>query len=224
MEMSLRKYRERPVSRLEGLSDAVFALAATLLVVSLDVPSDFDALVGQLYGFGAFSITFAALIAIWTIHNAFFRRYGLSDRWTVFLNSVLLFVVLFFVYPLKFLTESFLTGVVGLGDFGTSITEYQQLALLFMLYSAGFTAVFLTISLMYLRAWRAREALALEPDEAWEARNYFGHYLLFALTGLVSIAIAASGLGLRFGLPGLIYFLLGPAGYLHGVWQEKRKP
>ena len=33
-------------------------------------------------------------------------------RWTVFLNAVLLFVVLFYVYPLRFLTTA-LVGELG---------------------------------------------------------------------------------------------------------------
>ena len=32
-----------------------------------------------------------------------FRRYGLHDGYTRFMNSLLLFVMLFYVYPLKFL-------------------------------------------------------------------------------------------------------------------------
>ena len=35
----------REVSRIEGFSDAVFGFALTLLVVSLEVPDNFDALV-----------------------------------------------------------------------------------------------------------------------------------------------------------------------------------
>lgn len=222
--MNLGKYRERPVSRLEGLSDAVFALAATLLVVSLDTPRDFGALLGQLYGFGAFAITFAALITLWTIHNAFFRRYGLADGWTVLLNSVLLFVVLFYVYPLKYLTEGLFVGVLGVSGFTSPIADHRDLAILFMLYSAGFFAIFLTISLMYLHAWRARHALGLDALEAWEAKYLCGHYLLFALTAVLSVGIAYSGRGVAFGLPGLIYLVLGPACYLHGIWREKQKP
>ena len=73
--------------------------------------------------------------------------------------ACLLFVVLFYVYPLKYLTEGFFVGLFGAGGFTSPIESHRDLAILFMLYSAGFFAIFRTISLMYLRAWRARAAL-----------------------------------------------------------------
>ncbi len=38
-------------SRLESISDSIFAFAATLVVVSLDVPESFDVLKENLFGF-----------------------------------------------------------------------------------------------------------------------------------------------------------------------------
>jgi hypothetical protein len=43
------------------------------------------------------------LYSVWCDHYVFFRRYGLQDYLTMHLSAVLLFVVLFYVYPLKFL-------------------------------------------------------------------------------------------------------------------------
>ena len=53
----------------------------------------------------AVNLTVIALVLIWSVHNAFFRRYGLDDGLTVVLNTAQLFVVLFYVYPLKFMAE-----------------------------------------------------------------------------------------------------------------------
>src|SRR5262245_6566390 len=90
------------VLRLEGFSDAVFAFALTLLVVSLETPKSFDDLVAMLRGAPAFAVCFALFWLIWKEHHRFFQRYGLEDGTVVVLNALLLFVVLLFVAPLKF--------------------------------------------------------------------------------------------------------------------------
>src|SRR5262245_1284976 len=102
--------------RIEAFSDAVFAISATLLVVSLEVPRDFAALKQSLAGFVAFAASFAIFINIWAHHHRYFRAFPLADVGNVALNSVLLFVVLFFVYPLKFLMLAFTKWVTGIGD------------------------------------------------------------------------------------------------------------
>ena len=96
-------WRGEEVSRIESFSDAVFAFAVTLLVVSLEVPKTFDELISTMRGFFAFAICFWLLLAVWFEHNKFFRRYGISDSYTMRLSAVLLFIVLFYVYFLKFL-------------------------------------------------------------------------------------------------------------------------
>src|SRR5438445_8553145 len=96
------RWRSHEISRIEGLSDAVFAFAVTLLVVSLEVPRTFSELMYAMRGFGAFAISFTLLFIVWYNQYKFFRRYGLQDNVTMVLNGILLFVVLFYVYPLKF--------------------------------------------------------------------------------------------------------------------------
>jgi hypothetical protein len=95
--------RGTQTSRLEAFSDAVFALTLTLLVVSTEVPKTFGDLMTKLSGFLPFGLCFVIFLTIWLQHFVFFRRYGLTDLGTILINSALLLVVLFFVYPLKFL-------------------------------------------------------------------------------------------------------------------------
>src|SRR5258708_39086337 len=97
------EWRSHEPSRLETFSDAVFAFAVTLIIVSLEVPKTFNDLFETMKGTLSFAICFTVLFLIWNSQNIFFRRYGLSDSWTVALNGMLLFVVLVFAYPLKFL-------------------------------------------------------------------------------------------------------------------------
>src|SRR5437660_11479538 len=82
------RWRGHEISRIEGLSDAVFAFAVTLLVVSLEVPKTFAALMSAVRGFGASSICFTLLFIVWYHHYNFFRRYGMQDYITMLLNGV----------------------------------------------------------------------------------------------------------------------------------------
>src|ERR1051326_8106416 len=99
------RWRGGSVSRLGGFSDAGFGFALTLLVVSLEVPRTFDGLLAAFTELGAFAVNFMLLFFIWTRHFLFFRRYGLEDGITTVLNGALLFLVLFYVYPLKFMNS-----------------------------------------------------------------------------------------------------------------------
>ncbi|MGE0866725.1 MAG: TMEM175 family protein, partial [Vicinamibacterales bacterium] len=155
--------RGRDVSRIEGFSDAVFGFALTLLVASIEVPPDFEALKLTLRGFLPFALTFALICWIWYLHYQFFRTYGLQDRLTIVLNCVLLFVVLFFVYPLKVVANNLVPLVTGIGDSGFRyLTEYDN-RFLMVCYSSGVVSVFLIFLLLNWNAYRQRDALALSP-------------------------------------------------------------
>jgi len=115
------RLRGHEVKRIEAFSDAVFAFAVTLLIVSLEVPRSFEELMISMRGFFAFSICFLFLMLIWYEQNVFFRRYGLHDVITITLNAILIFLVLFYVYPLKFLlTLIFSDQIYGAGNFSVS--------------------------------------------------------------------------------------------------------
>lgn len=61
----LFKWRGGDVSRLEALSDIVYGFALTLLVVSLEVPSQFSDLEAAIGQIPAFAASFTILVMFW---------------------------------------------------------------------------------------------------------------------------------------------------------------
>jgi uncharacterized membrane protein len=212
----------REVSRVEGFSDAVFAFAITLLVVSLEVPRSYEELTAALHNFLAFAITFVMLIWIWYKHNVFFRRYGLSDGAMIALNAALLFVVLLYVYPLKFLSQVVIDQLIGTSA-TTPVVPGGEAAHLVMLYGAGYVAVFLVFFLMYAYAYARRRGLALSQDEVRDARYEMEVEGINVAVGLLSIAVAAIGGPPAAAIAGFTYFALGPLRAAHGVWSARRR-
>ena len=223
--------RSREVTRLEGFSDAVFGFALTLLVVSLEVPESFPALKQTLSGFLPFAATFAVVSWIWFEHYLFFLHYKVEDNLTVLFNLILLFVVLFFAYPLKFVLTRLVAGWTGIGmprgDPGYAGFTASDARLLMVAYSAGFVAVFSVLALFYWNALRQRDALGLEPLELFDARAGLRRHLLCVAVGLCSILLSLLLPMRLFGFSGFVYFLLGPVqgtnGHRTGVARARLK-
>jgi uncharacterized membrane protein len=199
--------REHSPTRLEAFSDAMFAFAATLLVVSLEVPRQFDQLQANLRLFVPFALSFAALYFIWIAHTNFFRRYPLGDSYSVVVNGVLLFTVLFFVYPLKFITIAIVS--IFTGQRGITL-DGSQVGSLFVIYGIGWTIVFLCMALLYNHAKTKRETLGLTPVEAYDAATHSRHYLMFVVAGVVSIVLAELVIGVQYAVPAFAYLLVVP--------------
>lgn len=206
------RVRGREVSRVEAFSDVVFGFALTLIVVSLEVPQTFKELMEIMRGFTAFAICFAVLTWVWHCHHTFFRRYALNDEYTIFLNTVLLFLVLFYTYPLKFIF-SIVTRQIhgGSGDART----------LFLIYGLGFAGIFAVLFLMYRHAWSKREELELNEYELHDTRTAMIMYGAYIAIGVLSCGIAQVANRSWIGWAGLVYFLIGPVsaaiGYMRGV-------
>jgi hypothetical protein len=168
------RVRGKDISRVEGLSDAVFGFAITLLAISLEVPKTSGEVLHALRGTVPFAVTFLVLFSMWRTQFTFFRRYGIEDKKIVWLTGVLLFVLLTFIYPLKFITgvmyESLLTRIgLGLPNFHRNIPFPEgDIAPLFSAYGFGFATVFGVFSLMYRHAYSLRESLQLDEVEVFD--------------------------------------------------------
>jgi uncharacterized membrane protein len=203
--------RNFEVQRIETFSDGVFAFAVTLLIVSLEVPKSFEELLVTMRGFFAFGISFLLLVMIWNEQHRFFRKYGMDDVWTITLNGALLFIVLFYVYPLKFLfTLIFSNQIYGPHKSPFTI-EQSQVPTLMMIYALGFMAIYSLFFLMYLHASRKSTILGLSPAEKFDCNSGMHRILIMVVAGFGSFITALLLTNDKAGLAGYVYFFIGPA-------------
>ena len=210
------RWRGGEITRLEAFCDVVFGFALTLLVVSLEVPRSYAEMMAAMRGFLPFAVCFAQLVMIWRAHYRFSRRYGLEDPYTVLLNIVLLFLVLFYVYPLKFVFTMLLFQLMGIDT--AQEVGWHEAAVLMRIYAAGFAAVFSLFGLMYAHAYKLRNALELNPVETLETRFAIQENAIMAAAGAVSFALAFKSPAWA----GWWYFVLGPVLGIHGTICGKR--
>ncbi len=214
------RWRGGEITRLEGFTDAVFAFAVTLLVVSLEVPRTFTELLQAMKGFMAFAICFAILVQVWYYHYIFSRRYGLQTTYTIVLNFILLFVVLFYVYPLKFVFTLFVSELTGGATMPpeqlNGMIQSAQVPLLIVTYSLGYTAVFLLFALLYHYAYRKRTSLGLNEYEDLRTRHAVIFLIGFAAVGAVVMVVALLVPVRYAGYSGLLYSLNGAVGFTAG--------
>lgn len=214
--------RGREVSRVEGFSDAVFGFAVTLLVVSLEVPRTFDDLLAMMRGFPAFAVSFALLFQIWWRHYRFFRRYELEDGAVIGMTGVLLFVVLFYVYPLKFLWSFVFLQLTGRATI--EMLPRDRTWVLFVIYGAGVAASFGILAAMYGHAYRRRRELALSSIEIVDTRVDI--YRNVAIAGIAAVSVAVALVAAAYaprlaGLAGYVYFFIGVSETALGVYSGR---
>lgn len=215
--------RRHEISRLEAFSDAAFAFALTLLVVSLDVPRSYAELTTLLKGFLSFACCFALLVWIWHEHNLFFRRYGLQDGLTVFLNGLLLFVVLFYVYPLKFMFDSMFAQFMPGAYPNLQRMTLGELSRASAIYGLGFVILFVMFALLYARAWTKRHELGLTPLEMFEVKAWAGSHLVSAAVGaLVFLFALVAPLRLA-PVSATLFAFMGPAHWYYAKRLDERR-
>ncbi len=201
------RLRGLELSRIDGFSDVVFGFALTLIVVSLEVPHTYDELHKILLGFVPFFICFVFLILVWWDHYRFFRRFNLHDPATIFINCALLFTVLFYVYPLKFLFT--LIASQAIGQARNVFTSAEQPRELMMVYGAGFAAIYFIYAALYWNAWRQREHLRLSPLEKTLTLSYMCDNFGVGCIGLLCCLVARLLPVEQAGMAGWCFFVIG---------------
>ncbi len=109
-ESEIRKDRDRIVN----LSDGVFAIAITLLVLDIrapDIPENMvesrlpGALLSLWPNYLGYILSFVGISAFWLIHHSIFRSIRGYDRILLYLNFLFLMVVAFVPFPTSLLGE-----------------------------------------------------------------------------------------------------------------------
>lgn len=189
---------EKETVRMEGFSDAIFAIAITLLVLDLHIPEK-DAvanstallryLMGQWPSYLAFSISFFSIFIMWVNHHKLFKQIYSRNTAITFANGLILFFASLVSYPTALLARFFNTPSANI-------------------VVAFYTGIFILINVSYIILWNiaSKDKALLRPDITDAAikkirRNY--------LYGLPVYLVA---FGLSFWFPALALVVCG------GLW------
>lgn len=228
METKFKTRNESP-SRLENFSDAVFAFSITLLMISLEVPKSFTRILELTDELVAFAVTIIPMFIIWQQHRLFFKRYGLDDKAILVWNTVLLFIVLIFIFPLKFLSL-FIIRFISWLMFGTenvfiTMIDGHQVPWLMVYYGVGTLGILFVFSRFYKHALKVKEVLSLSNEEAILTKYYvrvFTHLCYVPVFSIVfvlvfmNVNVTAASI-----ISGMLYSLTGVVFVINQRWLKK---
>lgn len=180
-------YRGAEPSRIDNFTDAVFGIAVTLLVFNLANPNSFADLVTFTKTLPAFLISIAFVVLLWNEHLRFSEIYGMDHPGFLSLNTLFVALIVFYVYPLRFLTL-FLTNFF----FQTNITltlNGDQVPFLMIYYGGIAAALYFTLFLLYSSAHRQRRRIGLSPFEAFYTVRQRSRLIIMFGVPLVSIGV-----------------------------------
>jgi uncharacterized membrane protein len=105
---------ERNPARVVAFSDAVIAIAITLLVLEIRPPEDTRHLIAGLAAlwpsYVSYVITFLLIGQVWANHHVLFDHIRHADRLVLFLNTLLLMDIAFLPFAAAVLANSFRDG------------------------------------------------------------------------------------------------------------------
>jgi uncharacterized membrane protein len=126
-----------PTARLETFADGVLAIAATLLILNVDVPDRNGSLAHELVhlwpAYAAYAVSFVVIGIIWVNHHQILHLVERADRVFLFVNVFFLLTVAFLPFPTRVMADH-----LGKGD-ARAAAVFYGLALLAM--AVGFQAV-----------------------------------------------------------------------------------
>jgi uncharacterized membrane protein len=132
------------VSRVEAFSDGVFAIAITLLVLSVRLPQADaplgQALIDQWAAYLAYAVSFLSIGIIWISHHRLFELIAQSDTTFAFINVVFLMVIAFIPFPTDVLAQRLGNGVdtqLAVALYGATLTVMSIMFTVMRRYAAS---------------------------------------------------------------------------------------
>lgn len=168
--------------RVEAFSDGVFAIAITLLILTIAQPTDYAKLASQLAdrwtSLAAYGVSFAVIGIMWLNHHTVFSHLERSDRGMFYRNLILLGTIVFIPYP---------TGV-----FGEALRRGHGAKTAAIFYSASMTVNAIAWAALWLHASVRRRLLRPDFPEAQRTMStvmFAGGWLFYAIaTGIAFLS------------------------------------
>jgi len=188
-------------ARVETFSDGVFAIAITLLVLTIAQPTHFDDLGHDLLrrwpSLVAYAVSFLVIGIMWLNHHTVFSYLRTIDRGLFYWNLLLLMTIVFIPYP----TEVF----------GEALRLHHGARTAAVLYSMAMTANAIMWSGLWLHASRGRRLLVADFPESQRAMStvlFTGGSVLYAAS--IGMALINAYLCLAFHAALALYYAFDP--------------
>ena len=195
---------QRGLSRFEGFSDAVFAIALTLLIVEIKVPGSPDgphgyrdlasAMAEQWREHLALVLCYVVIGAYWLQHHYSGRIYAKSDHWFSAINLLFLLAIVVVPYPIR-------VWCFHLG------TRFEPVASLTLVAGLALTACTWMAKWFYGMPGRRVMDERLAPDFLRQMTRRYGFATLIQLAA-VAVVLVAPRFGVALALLSVSFFLL----------------
>ena len=169
-------------NRIEAFSDAVFAIAITLLVIDIELPPSGSHLGAELLGlwasYLAYAVSFTVIGAIWINHHTMFDHIVRADHKLLLLNTFHLMFIAFIPFPTAVLAQALHDGVNA------------PIATAF--YGATLTVIGVLVTTMWHYAAREHRLLgeAISRDEAKRhGRRYLVGPVFYAIATIIALKV-----------------------------------
>jgi len=233
-----KNYKEgnRILQRMEAFSDSIFAFSISVLIFSTAVPINYSGFITTLEGIIPFGLCFLFIMIIWKEHARFFDLFPIYDSKTQNLNGLLLFLILFYIFPLKYIFTIVaklliinIGGLLGLTKMTLADQEYLRNAIpresrnmIYIVFALGWIGVFGTYALLYQRAKTYCKNLVVPAIIAFEAKAGFKESLFKIAIPIVAIILVIILSGKNKDLSNFVYVLNWPLLTLFKRWKTKQ--